>query len=412
MKKLVILLVLIALGVGLYFLSQAVMLDRGYVLFAYQGFRYQSSLWAFIALVLVLAVVYYLIKWLLRLVLVSTRLVNPWSGLHRDRRIRNAAEHGLQDLVEGRWAKAQRQLVRAAEADEQPLVYFLGAARAAHEQGQYTESDALLERALQAQPQAELAVALTHAELQQRRGERAAALETLQAMRQRHPGHQLVLRQLHGLMLRESDWSGLLGVLSELRKEKVLPAAELDEVERRAWRGRLTQLGAQDSEDTLSELNKAWQHLSSSLRHEPELVATYVEQLRRLGAHEDAEQVLRHSLKREYDPCLARFYGVVRGSDPARQLQQAEGWLKQHPEDPALLLTLGRLCLQNQLWGKALDYFESSLALERHPETCAELARLLAQQGQLERSNQLLVESFTRLNKSLPVLPLPKPAGA
>jgi HemY protein len=65
----------------------------------------------------------------------------------------------------------------------------------------------------------------------------------------------------------------------------------------------------------------------------------------------------------------------VRGSDPARQLQTAEGWLKEHPADPSLLLTLGRLCLQTSLWGKARDYLESSLRLQRNPEACAELAR-------------------------------------
>ena len=78
--------------------------------------------------------------------------------------------------------------------------------------------------------------ALTHAELQRSRGDSDAALETLQAMRQRHPGHHLVLRQLQRLYLQRQDWSALLGLLPELRKEKALPAAELDELERETWR--------------------------------------------------------------------------------------------------------------------------------------------------------------------------------
>ena len=78
------------------------------------------------------------------------------------------------------------------------------------------------------------------------------------------------------------------------------------------------------------------------------------------------------------------------------------------PQDPALLLTLGRLCLQNQLWGKARDYFETSLKLERHPETCAELARLLAGLGDTERSNQLFQEGLGMLDERLLALPLPE----
>ncbi|MGG2399218.1 heme biosynthesis HemY N-terminal domain-containing protein [Pseudomonas sp. SH1-B] len=414
MKRLIWLLVLLAIAAGLYLLSLAIQADRGYVLFAYKGFRYQSGLWAFLGLLLAVVVLYYLIKWVLRLFLGTTRLANPWSRLHRKRRVRLASEQGMLDLAEGRWARAQRQLTRAAEADSQPLMYYLGAARAANKLGEYEQSDALLERALNKQPQAELAIALTHAELQRSRGDSDAALETLQAMRERHPGHHLVLRQLQRLYLQRHDWSALLGLLPELRKEKALPAAELDELERETWRGRLADAGLAgqgQAETALQPLTQAWQQLSASLRHEPELIATYVEQLRRLGAQEEAEDVLRSALKRGYDSRLARFYGVLRGADPARQLQTAELWLKQHPQDPALLLTLGRLCLQNQLWGKARDYFETSLKLERHPETCAELARLLAQLGELERSNQLLLESLGLLHQGLPSLPQPQGAS-
>ncbi|MFI7867497.1 heme biosynthesis HemY N-terminal domain-containing protein [Ectopseudomonas khazarica] len=413
MKRLIWLLLLLAVAVGLYLLSLAIEADRGYVLFTYKGFRYQSGLWAFLGLLLAVVLVYYLGKWLLRLLLSSTRLANPWSRLHRNRRVRLASEQGMLDLAEGRWARAQRQLTRAAEADSQPLMFYLGAARAANKLGQHEQSDALLEQALNRQPQAELAIALTHAELQRSRGDMDAALDTLQAMHERHPGHHLVLRQLQRLYLQRQDWSALLGLLPELRKEKALPAAELDELERETWRGRLGEAGLAgqgQGETALQPLTQAWQQLSAPLRQEPELIAAYVEQLRRLGAQEEAEEVLRSALKRGYDSRLARFYGVLRGADPARQLQTAELWLKQHPQDPALLLTLGRLCLQNQLWGKARDYFESSLKLERHPETCAELARLLAQLGELERSNQLLLESLGLLHQGLP--PLPQPQGA
>lgn len=146
-------------------------------------------------------------------------------------------------------------------------------------------------------------------------------------------------------------------------------------------------------------MHKAWNHSSASLRHEPELIATYVEQLRRLGAQQEAEEVCCAARSSAAMTAVWRASMACCGApDPARQLQTAEHWLKQHPQDP-LLLTLGRLSVQNQLWGKARDYFESSLKLERHPETCAELARLLAQLGELERSNQLLLESLGLLHQ-------------
>ncbi|GGU62431.1 heme biosynthesis protein HemY [Pseudomonas laurentiana] len=383
----------------------------GYVLISYGNFfRYESSVWATLAVLLGLWLLFLLARYLLSVVFVSGGVVNPWSRRNRDRRTRLAIEQGQLDLAEGRWASAQRNLHRAAEAERQPLLYYLGAARAANELGRTEDCDNLLERALERQPQAELAIALSHAQLQTDRGDLDGALETLQAMHDRHPHSVQVLRQLQRLHRQRGDWSALIRLFPALRKEKALPAAELSELEQRAWGENLSLAARREKDDQtgLQSLERAWEQLTSAQRQEPQLVLAYAEQLRQLGAQALAEKALRTALKRQYESHLARLYGLVRGDDPVRQLQTAEGWLKQHPDDPSLLLTLGRLCLQNRLWGKARDYLESSLTLQRNPETCAELARLLAGLGETDRSNQLFQEGLVLLDERLLALPLPE----
>ena len=410
MKRLyviVFLLIAAAACIGL-----AIAEDAGYVLIAYKSFRYESSVWATLALIVVLWLMIWGIKLLVELVTASTGLVNPWSRRNRSRRVQIAIEQGQMDLAEGRWASAQKHLARAAEAERQPLLFYLGAARAANELGHYEESDKLLERALQRQPQAELAIALSHAQLQVDRADTDGALNTLQAMHERHPHNVQVLRQLQRLHQQRGDWTALIRLLPELRKDKVLPAKELAELESRAW-GQNLNLAAQretEGEAALQSLQRAWQQLTSAQRQEPALVLAYAEQLRQLGAQGEGEEVLRGALKRSYDSHLVRLYGLLRGKDPVKQLQTAEGWLKAHPADPSLLLTLGRLCLQNSLWGKARDYLENSLKLQRNPEACAELARLLAQLGETDRSNQLFQEGLNLLDERLLALPLPATA--
>ena len=410
MKRLYVILFLVIAASGL--LGLAIAEHSGYILIAYDSFRYESSLWATLALIAVIWLVIWGIKALIELVMASSGVVNPWSRRNRSRRVQIAIEQGQMDLAEGRWASAQKHLHRAAEAERQPLLYYLGAARAANEQGNYEQCDNLLERALERQPQAELAVALSHAQLQTDRGDTDGALSTLQAMHERHPHSVQVLRQLQRLHQQRGDWSAVIRLLPELRKDKVLPANELAELERRAWGENLTLAAHREEDGTvgLQSLNRAWQQLTAAQRQEPQLVLAYAEQLRQLGAGAEAEEVLRVALKRKYDSHLARLYGLLRGSDPARQLQFAEQWLKDHPNDPSLLLTLGRLCLQTSLWGKARDYLESSLRLQRNPEACAELARLLAQLGDTERSNQLFQEGLGLLDERLLASPLPVPA--
>jgi HemY protein len=408
MKKayaLLFIVIAVALGLGI-----AISRHPGYVLVDYPHvFRYESGLWSTLAALLLIVVVVLLAWLLIGLLLTSTGVINPWSRRNRSRRDQTAIEKGQLDLAEGRWASAQKHLQRAAEAERLPLLYYLGAARAANELGRYEDSDQLLERALERQPQAELAVALAHAQLQLDRGDSDSALQTLQAMHERHPRNPQVLRQLQRLHQQRGDWSAVVRLLPELRKDKTLPPAELAELERRAWGGNLSLATRGETTGTQGRvaLDQAWQALNSAQRQEPALVLAYAEQLRQLGESVEAEAVLRGALKRQYDSHLARLYGLVAGSDPARQLQAAEGWLKEHPKDPGLLLTLGRLCLQNRLWGKARDYFEASLRLQRNPEACAELARLLAQLGETERSNQLFQEGLGLLDERLLALPLP-----
>ncbi|WP_407313472.1 heme biosynthesis HemY N-terminal domain-containing protein [Pseudomonas sp. nanlin1] len=394
----------VAMGVG-------VAKSPGYVLIDYPHvFRYESGLWSTLLALLLVVILVWVVRLIVGLLGASGGVVNPWSRRNRGRRVQVAIERGQLDLAEGRWASAQRHLHRAAEAERQPLLYYLGAARAANEQGLTEESDALLERALERQPDAELAIALSHAQLQMDRGDAAGALDTLQAMYAQHPHNPQVLRQLQRVHQQRGDWAAVVRLLPELRKDKVLPASELSELERRAW-GQNLALAAhrEDGEQVgLQALDSAWQQLSSAQRQELPLVLAYADQLRQLGAQAQAEEILRGALKRSYDSRLARLYGLVKGADQNKQLKAAEGWLQQHPNDPSLLLTLGRLCLQASLWGKARDYLDASLRFERNPEACAELARLLARLGDTERSNDLFQEGLGLLDERLLSAPLPQ----
>ena len=73
---------------------------------------------------------------------------------------------------------------------------------------------------------------------------------------------------------------------------------------------------------------------------------------------------------------------MVDGVDATKQLRRAENWLKTHGEDVDLLLTAARLCLRNELWGKARSYLETVIAIRPTPEAYQEYGRLLNQLGE------------------------------
>ena len=125
------------------------------------------------------------------------------------------------------------------------------------------------------------------------------------------------------------------------------------------------------------------------------------------GAHGEAEKCLRHQLKRDWSRRLVQLYGLLDIERANKALSWGESCLKEHASDPVLLLTLGRLSLRNELWGKARDYFESSYELERGPEVCAELGRLLAHLGEHELSYRCYEEGMMLNTRELPSLPMP-----
>ena len=126
--------------------------------------------------------------------------------------------------------------------------------------------------------------------------------------------------------------------------------------------------------------------MPAKLRSAPALIRLRALALGRLGKGDQAERELRAALKRSWAADVVRTYGEVRGADPIRQLRQAESWLEERPEDGALLQATARLCMSNELWGKARSYLESSLALAPDADGYALYGRLLDELGEGEKA--------------------------
>ena len=116
-------------------------------------------------------------------------------------------------------------------------------------------------------------------------------------------------------------------------------------------------------------------------------------------------------MKKGWNEDLIIAYGRIETKEPARQLKRAEQWLRAHAEDGALLLTAARLCMAEELWGKARSYLESSLAMVPRTDAFALYGRLLKQFGEDEnaalafRSGLALV---TAAVNELPALDAPR----
>jgi HemY protein len=385
-------------------LAAAIAYDAGYILIAFGRYTLETSVWVGAALLLAILVLMYLLVALTHRALRQGSLFSRWRSDHQQRRGRQLTARGILALMEGNFERARHILDRAAPRSDMPVINYLMAARASAALGDAKQTQLYLMRAEGTGARSGIAVELTQAELQLRSGQLEESLASLSRARRSAGKNPYVLRLLKDVYSGLHDWRNLLLLLPELRRQQVLSGTELAELELSASLHLLEDAGAKGQ---LEALHALWQKLPKALTREPHVVATYARALIAAAAETDAERILRAQLKRGWSRELIAVYGRVTGTDPAQQLAFAEQYLREHGGDAALLLCLGRLSLRNELWGKARDYFESSLKLEENPETCAELGRLLARLGQLERSSACYERGLLLSTRNLPQLPLP-----
>lgn len=370
--------------------------DPGYALFAYQHWTLQMPLWIAGALLVLGFILLHNLMLLIRGTGSLAKKFRIWRKQHRINVSHRLTKNGLRELAEGKWASAETLLVKAAQHNNSPLINYLAAARAAQEQGADNRRDEYLRMAHISTPDSELAIGLTQAQLQFNQKQLEHCLATLRHMQHLDPQNKFVLKMLKKLYQELNDWNGILELLPELRKRKVISPEALTELEKQAYYQLMLQLGKSAGPQQLDNL---WQRVPRNLKRDGQLLQLYTERLIALQRFNEAEQAIKDALKVEWYPELVRLYGLLPTSHPAKQLETAEGWQKQYGNSSILLLTLGRVCLRNHLWGQARQFFESALDLEPTPELYAEFGRLLEHVGQsqdaMEKYRQGLLSSMT-----------------
>lgn len=401
-------LVLVVIGVLLVAIlaTLAALNDPGYVLIARAPWSAEMSLPVFVLLTLLGAgVVYLLIYFIVRLIRIP-RDVARWRAQRHQRQSREALYQGLVELAEGNWAKAEASLLAGMRGSEMALLSHLGAACVKQGQGDLEKRDEYLAAAQHSAPQHHLAIGMTQANLQYIAHQSEQALATLTELRQFAPEHKPVLKLLAHLYLELRDWPNLADLIPHLRKNNVMTAREIEALELRAHRELLVLTLPSGSVGTLQ---KAWNTVPKSLRRHPAFVAVYARHLIQQNEMNSAEPLLRAAIEQEWDETLVELYGLVRSDRPNEQLETAETWLGLHPENPKLLLTLGRLAINYHEDQKACGYLEKCASLHGPIEAYRELGALLERMGENDRALAYYRRGTELLAEERRVLPPRRP---
>ena len=174
------------------------------------------------------------------------------------------------------------------------------------------------------------------------------------------------------------DWEAVADLANEVPKD-----ADAGDVQTAIWRARLTR--SRSSADAADHARKAWKSVPKKLRTDEQLLLDFVDAVA-TDAPDEAEAALRQALKGHWRDAWARRYGKL-DADPGKQLARALAWSRQRPDDPALLLTLGRLANATGDAAKAREYLEASLSRKEDAEALEELAAVCAATGDAVAAN-------------------------
>ena len=356
------------------FAAHFLLADPGYVIINFRGYVVEMS----VPVLIGFAVLLLFVVWLVRKIALAPRRLGEAAGRYRSARSGQKLTRGMIAVAEGNFARGEKMLARAASTSDSPLFNYLQAARAAHLQGRDDRRDEWLRLAYKDAPEAANAVLLTQAEFQLDRGQNEQALATLRRLDENSKDHAHALSLLGRLYFELEDWDALAELLPRLKKNNQLKPETLDKWTIRVRKEALNR--AADS-DAVAEI---WKNVSRAHKSDPTLLEAYYGGLMRAGQHDRVEKELAAVLKSNWRGPLVRLFGLVESSDTTKQLKRAEGWLKKHGDDPDLLLAAARLCLRNELWGKARSYLETVISLRPSPEAYKDYGALLNQMGEAD----------------------------
>jgi len=357
MRLLLWLVALMAAAIGIAVTAR---FNPGNVVFFYPPYRIDLSLNFFTVLAAALFALLYALIRALRVTVQMPGRVAAYRRRKRERDGNKGLRDALKALFEGRFGHAEKAALRAAELPENEGLAALIGARAAHRMRQGARRDNWLASVAHDNAM-KTARLMTMTELLVDDHQPEAALQAVAELNASGTRHIHALQWSMKAHQQAQNWPEVLRLVHTLDKHKALHPALSERLREMAYDALLS-----DSSHDAESILRVWSTVPAADRIQPYVAARAAGALNARGLHDEARTAAEAALAVQWDERVLRAY---REAAPAAgsaallaQIEHCEGWMKQHPTDPELALTLGSLCLKQKLWGKAQRYLEQALS--------------------------------------------------
>ncbi len=352
----------------------------GNVLIVAQPWRIELSLTLAILLVLAAFIILYVVLRVLAWISGGPQRFRSWRKLRTENRDYALLEGGWINVLEGRYTDAEKNLSKLlgrTRSNSRKVLAGLASARASHHLGEFNRRDQALALAQQSagdDPRLREAAATVAAEMyldQNRPQDALVLLQPLQDASSRYFHATRLLLRAHR-QLRNHDRVYELTRL--LLRRGVIDKAEAMQLIETSAAARLHAAGP-------AGFKSIWGDLKAEERVLPDIALAGAAIQESLGNYDEASKILEAAINVKLEPRLLSAYSQCPPEYVAHRLSKAEVWLKNHPDDSALLAALGNLCLTGELWGQGEHYLLRSMRIRSDMRIHALLGNLYDRLG-------------------------------
>lgn len=306
-----------------------------------------------------------------------------FSQRHRHKKTDEMLLSGLKAYFEGDYVKSQKNTavaLKLADSSTAKAISAVIAARSAQILNEVAARDQYLNTALAQAPDERSLCLAAKTEFMLQKGDYQEALRILQSLYSEGGLQSIAVLQLElEAQQQAGNWDAVLELADILAKRQSVNKALVRKLKHDA------QIENIKSKATdLQSLNQYWQSISPLDKMDSKLSVAAVRAYISLGNCNMANKIIESNVPMTWDNELIELYSECLDYHVSRQIECAEVWLRVHPNNAILLLTLGKLCTYCELWGKAQNYLEASLSVEPGHKAHFALAQLNEKLGKHE----------------------------
>ena len=344
---------------GLFSLAVALSLaahNPGYVQLVYPPYRLEMSFTFFVLTALALFVLGYFFVRLLLSVARLPEYVRQFRVERAHSQGRLAMAEALGAFFSGYYALAERAAVRAIKLGEDRDLSRVVAARSAHQLRAFDRRDKYLIVGHDEPDGFTTMRLMAQAEFSIDQHWPQAALQSLNDLREAGiKSHVSTLRLELKAQQQAHNLDAVLKLVDQLEGRGGIDAAVAMQLRQKAWLEKIS-VPMLD----VATLRVVWTSAPDEFKKLPKVRVAAVRVFINHGDLHGAQKIIKDGLDADWDDDLAALYGECLTEKVRDQIEQAERWLKLHPDNAGLLLMLGKLCLHQGLWNKAQNYLDAS----------------------------------------------------